>query len=65
MSTVPNDPYRAWSYDERREARYSDDPDIRNSARQADKDFESSERAYESWRNGGDFSDPDRDGRFH
>jgi len=62
---IPRDPYRDWSYDERREARHSDDYEMRQAARQADADFESSERAYDNWRAGGDFADPDPDGRFY
>lgn len=62
---VPRDPYRDWSYDERREARFSDDYETREAARQADEDFESSERAYKEYLNGNDFSDPNPDGRFH
>jgi len=64
-NNIPRDPYRDWSYSERREARYSDDYDMREAARQADRDAESSDRAYESWRRGEAFSDPDPDGRFH
>lgn len=63
--SILNDPYRDWSYDERKEARDSYDPEMREAARQADRDFESSERAYDEWRNGGEFNDPNPDGRFH
>lgn len=62
---IPRDPYREWSYDERRKARFSDDIDMRQAARRAEEDAESSDRAYENWRRGGEFSDPDPDGRFH
>ena len=61
---IPRDPYREWTYDERCEARRSDDYEMRMAARRADKDFESSERAYESYRNGGEFRDPEPDNRF-
>ena len=30
-----------------------------------DDDFNSSDRAYDHWINGGDFSDPNEHGRFH
>jgi hypothetical protein len=62
---IPRDPYKEWSYDERREARHSDDYDMRRAAHHADEDAESADRAYDSWRSGGDFSDPNPDGRFH
>ena len=61
---MPHDPYRDWSYTERREARYSDDPGKR-ADRRGDSDSESSDRAYDSWRSGGEFSDPNPEGRFH
>lgn len=59
---MSRDYYREWSYYERCKAR---DLGEREAVRQWDRDFESSERAYESWQNGGAFSDPDEDGRFH
>lgn len=67
------DPYRNWSYDDYREARetsrHSDDYDERRSAREScgryERDRESSDRAYDEWLSGRDFSDPDPDGRFH
>lgn len=65
MNNIPRDPYREWSYNERSEARRSDDREMREAARRADADSESSDRAYENWRTGGDFTDPNPDGRFH
>lgn len=63
MSTnTPRDPYREWSYADRCDAR---DRGEREAVRKWDQDSESSERAYDEWRNGGDFSDPNPDGRFH
>lgn len=59
---MPRDPYREWGPYERSEAWENGD---RNGCRKYDEDFESSERAYDNWRNGGDFSDPNIDGRFH
>ena len=59
----PQDPYRDWSYADRSEAFW--DEGQRDNCRRYDDDFESSERAYENWCNGGDFSDPAPDGRFH
>lgn len=58
-----NDPYREWSYQDRVDARWDDDQ--RDNCRRYDEDSESSDRAYDSYRNGGDFSDPNPDGRFH
>jgi hypothetical protein len=57
------DPYRDWSLDDRNEARY--DPDQRENCRRYDEDAESGDRAYEQYRSGRDFSDPNPDGRFH
>lgn len=64
MSNIPNDPYRDWSYYERREAFRSDDYDVRQAAHQAERDSESSDRAYENWRHGGDYEDPEPNNRF-
>jgi len=59
------DYYREWSYADRCDAARSDDPEMRSGARRWDEDNESSDRAYDSWRSGGEFSDPNEDGRFH
>jgi len=59
---MERDPYREWSSGDRTNAWR--DGDIEG-CRKYDDDFESSERAYSNWRNGGDFSDPDTNGRFH
>lgn len=56
------DTYRDWSPSDRTEAWKNGDYD---GCKQYDDDFESSDRAYENWQGGGDFSDPDPDGRFH
>jgi hypothetical protein len=65
MNRIPRDPYRDWSYDERREASRSDDYEMREAAQRAERDSESSDRAYDEWRSGREFSDPDPDGRFY
>ena len=57
------DPYREWSYQDRVDARW--DYGQRENCRRYDADSESSDRAYDNWLSGGDFSDPDPDGRFH
>lgn len=57
------DPYREWSIDDRWKA--GRDPDQRKDCDRYDADRDSGERAYENWRNGGDFRDPDPEGRFH
>ena len=56
------DPYREWSYSERCDAFRNGDYE---GCRKYDEDSESSDRAYENWRYGGDFQDPNPDGRFH
>ena len=56
------DVYREWSYADRCEAFQEGD---RKGCQQYDQDSESSDRAYDNWLSGGDFSDPDPDGRFH
>ena len=56
------DYYRQWSYLDRCEAK---DRGEYKAVDQWDRDSESSDRAYERWLNGKDFSDPDPDGRFH
>ena len=58
----PYDPYRDWSYQDRCDA--CRDGDIKNVDRY-DADSESSDRAYDQWRRGGPFADPNPDGRFH
>lgn len=56
------DYYREWSYADRcdasREGNYE-------AVEQWDRDNESSNNAYDNWRNGGEYSDPDYNGRFH
>ena len=59
---MARDPYREWTPEDRTDAWRNGD---RDGCRTYDEDFESSERAYDSWRDGGDFSDPNPDGRFH
>lgn len=49
------DVYREWSPEDRSEAGRRGDWD---GCDQYDRDRESGDRAYESWRNGGDFRDP-------
>jgi hypothetical protein len=63
MSSDPRDPYREWSVADRSNA--GRDPDQRDGCRRYDEDWESSDRAYAQWRCGGDYSDPEPDGRFH
>ena len=63
MRDNPRDPYREWSYQDRCDARW--DPDQRENCRKYDEDSASSDRAYDNYRAGGDFSDPDPGGRFH
>lgn len=55
------DVYREWSYLDRCDAR---DRGETEAVRQWDRDSESSERAYENWKNGGDFRDSFPDERF-
>lgn len=55
------DTYREWSPEDRSDAYRSGDYE---GCRQYDRDFESSERAYDNWRDGGDFIDPFPDERF-
>ena len=56
------DVYREWSPEDRSEAWRNGD---KEGCAQYDRDYESSDRAYDNWKNGGDFSDPDENGRFH
>ena len=62
MSRERRDPYREWSPSDRSDAWRNGD---REGCDKYDRDSESSDRAYENYRNGGDFSDPNPDGRFH
>jgi len=55
------DVYREWSYQDRCDAYQNGD---REGCQQYDRDSESSDRAYDSWRNGGDFVGPYPDERF-
>jgi hypothetical protein len=57
-----NDPYREWSYQDRCDARRQGDTE---NVRRYDEDFESSDRAYDEYRNGNEFSDPNPNGRFN
>ena len=59
---MKRDCYRDWTSEDRTDAWRNGDYE---GCRQYDRDFESSERAYDNWRDGGDFSDPNEDGRFH
>ena len=63
MRPEPRDPYREWSYQDRCDARH--DHDQRENVQRYDADSESSDRAYDSYRSGKDFRDPNPDGRFH
>jgi hypothetical protein len=63
MRPEPRDPYREWGYQDRCDARH--DPDQRENCRKYDEDSASSDRAYDEYRSGRDFADPDPDGRFH
>ena len=56
------DPYREWTSADRTDAFRDGDYE---GCRKYDNDFESSERAYDNYINGGDFSDPNPEGRFH
>ena len=56
-----NDPYRDLSPSDRREAWKNGDYE---SCRRYDRDFESSQRAYENWISGGVFRDYEPDERF-
>ena len=63
MRDNPRDPYREWSYQDRCKA--GRDRGQRENCRKYDEDSASSDRAYDEYRAGRDFSDPDPDGRFH
>lgn len=55
------DPYRDWSPADRQDAWRDGD---REGCRRYDDDRDSSDRAYDEWRNGGDFRDPEDGHRF-
>lgn len=59
---MSRDTYREWSPQDRSDAWRDGDY---KGCLEYDEDFESSDRAYDNWRNGGDFSDPNEGGRFH
>ena len=59
--SIYRDPYREWTPEDRSDAWRDGD---RDGCRKYDEDLESSDRAYENYRNGGDFVDPKPDGRF-
>jgi len=59
---MARDQYREWSSADRSDAWRDSDID---GCRKYDEDSESSDRAYDKYRNGGEFSDPNPDGRFH
>lgn len=61
-NNMPRDTYREWGPSERTDAWLNGD---REGCYQYDRYFESSDRAYENYRNGGDFTDTNTDGRFH
>lgn len=58
---MSRDPYREWSYQDRQDAYRDGD---REGCRKYDEDRDSGDRAYENWRNGGDFQDHEPDNRF-
>jgi len=55
------DPYRDWSPEDRSDAWRDGDYD---GCRKYDEDRDSSDRAYDSWRDGGPFEDPEPENRF-
>lgn len=55
------DPYRDWSASDRSEAGRDHNWSMCD---RYDRDSESSDRAYDNWRNGGNFVDPNPNGRF-
>ena len=59
---MSKDYYREWSYQDRCDARDRGEMDA---VRQWDRDSDSSNAANQEWRQGGDFSDPNPEGRFH
>jgi hypothetical protein len=58
---MSRDPYRDWSYSDRLAAGRDGD---KEGCRRYDEDFDSSERAYQNYRDGNDFIDPEPDQRF-
>lgn len=58
---MSRDSYRDWTSSDRSDAWRDRDLD---GCRRYDEDFESSERAYDQWRSGGAFEDPEPDNRF-
>ena len=54
---MARDQYREWSPEDRTDAWREGD---REGCRKYDQDYESSDRAYDNYRNGGEFSDPKR-----
>lgn len=58
---MSRDHYREWSPADRSDAWRNGDYD---GCRQYDEDRDSGDRAYNNWRNGGDFEDPEPDNRF-
>lgn len=63
MKNNPRDPYREWSYQDRCDAGW--DSKQRDNCREYDEDAASSDRAYDEYRAGHGFHDPDPNGRFH
>ena len=55
------DYYREWSYQDRIDALRDGDFDA---CKQYDQDSDSGDRAFDTWRSGGDFVDPEPDNRF-
>lgn len=58
---MTRDPYRDWTPADRSDAWRNGD---RDGCRRYDDDRESGDRAYDQWRNGKDFQDPEPDKRF-
>jgi hypothetical protein len=58
---MSRDPYREWTPADRSDAWRSGDYE---GCRRYDDDLESSDRAYDNWRNGGDYQDPEPGNRF-
>lgn len=61
MTNRKRDPYREWTPEDRSNAWRDGD---RDGCRQYDRDRDSGDRAYDNWRNGGEFVDPHQDKRF-
>ena len=58
---MSRDVYREWSPSDRSEAWRDGDY---YGCRRYDRDLESSDRAYDEWKSGGEFCDPEPDNRF-